>query len=77
MAVLAGRAHAITRTFLDGHIAQVHARPAARARDKITDQQLERAWTNRIQPAGPAGKITIAHHEIAASGGLAFLPFPS
>jgi CubicO group peptidase (beta-lactamase class C family) len=63
-------ARAVTRAFLDGHIARVHARLAPKVRDKITARQLERAWTTRIQPAGPAGEITIVHHDIAASGAV-------
>lgn len=64
-------ARTITRAFIDGQIARVHARLASKVRDKITKQQLERAWANRIQPAGPAAEIAIAHHEIAASGAVA------
>jgi CubicO group peptidase (beta-lactamase class C family) len=63
-------ARAAARAFLDGHIPQVHARLAPQARAKITPEQLERAWTNKIRPAGPAGDITIVHHEIAASGAV-------
>jgi CubicO group peptidase (beta-lactamase class C family) len=63
-------AHAVTRAFLDGHIAQVHARLAPQVHTKITTEQLKRAWTNRIQPAGPAGEIAIVHHEIAATGAV-------
>ena len=40
------------------------------SRDKITTQQLERAWTTKIRPAGPAADTTIVHHEIAASGAV-------
>ncbi|HEV3358161.1 MAG TPA: serine hydrolase domain-containing protein [Pseudonocardiaceae bacterium] len=60
----------VTRAFLAGDIARVHARLAAPVRGKITADQLERAWTQRIRPAGPAGEIAIVHHEIAATGAV-------
>ncbi|MEA5363011.1 serine hydrolase domain-containing protein [Amycolatopsis sp., V23-08] len=63
-------AHAVARAFLDGQHLQVHARLAPQARAKITPEQLERVWTSKIRPAGPAGEILIAHHEIAASGAV-------
>ena len=71
-------ARAVTAAFVHGDIAQVHARLAAPARDKITTQQLLHAWTNKIQHAGPADEITIFRHEIAASGAVVadlFIPF--
>lgn len=63
-------ARAVTRAFVDGHIEQVHARLAPQVQGKITTEQLERAWTNRIQPAGPAGEITIDRQETAASAAV-------
>jgi hypothetical protein len=65
-----GLARAVARAFLGRHIAQVHARLAPKARDKITTQQLERAWTKKIQHVGPTGEITIVHHDIATSGAV-------
>jgi CubicO group peptidase (beta-lactamase class C family) len=63
-------AHAVTRAFVDGDIARVHARLAGPVRDKITVEQLERAWTKRIRPAGPVGKIAVVRHEVAATGAV-------
>ncbi|MET7991905.1 serine hydrolase domain-containing protein [Amycolatopsis sp. NPDC005232] len=63
-------ARAVIRAFVHGHITQVHTRLAPPARAKITTQQLERAWTNKIRHAGPAEEITIVRHEIAASGAV-------
>jgi CubicO group peptidase (beta-lactamase class C family) len=60
----------VARALIGGHIAQVHALLAPRARDNLTIQRLERAWTSRIQPLGPAGEITIVRHEIAATGAV-------
>ncbi|MFI5610100.1 serine hydrolase domain-containing protein [Amycolatopsis sp. NPDC051903] len=60
----------IARAFVAGHVARVHARLAANVRGKITEDRLARAWTTSIQPAGPAGEITVRHHEIAASGAV-------
>ena len=63
-------ARALTRAFLAGDIARVHARLADPVRGRITAEQLERAWTKRIKPAGPAGEISIVHHETAATGAV-------
>jgi CubicO group peptidase (beta-lactamase class C family) len=58
------------RALLAGRIAQVHARLAPQRREKVTVQQLERAWHKTMPRAAPQADIAIVHHEIAASGAV-------
>ena len=58
------------RALLAGRIAQVHARLAPQRREKVTVQQLERAWHRTMPHAAPQADIAIVHHEIAASGAV-------
>jgi D-alanyl-D-alanine-carboxypeptidase/D-alanyl-D-alanine-endopeptidase len=58
------------RALLAGRIAQVHARLAPQRREKVTVEQLGRAWNKTMPHAAPQADIAIVHHEIAASGAV-------
>jgi CubicO group peptidase (beta-lactamase class C family) len=58
------------RALLAGRIAQVHARLAAQRREKVTVEQLERAWNKAMPHAAPQADIAVVHHEVAASGAV-------
>lgn len=58
------------RALVEGDVARVFAGFAPRMREKFTAEQLERAWRNRTQNSGPAGEVTVARHEAAASGAV-------
>jgi serine-type D-Ala-D-Ala carboxypeptidase/endopeptidase len=58
------------RALLTGRFAEVHARLAPQRREKVTAQQLERAWHKAMPDAAPQADIAIMHHEIAASGAV-------
>jgi serine-type D-Ala-D-Ala carboxypeptidase/endopeptidase len=60
----------VARALLDGKAAQVHARLTPEMRRRVTAEQLERAWTGKTEDAGAAGRISVAHHEIAANGAV-------
>ena len=58
------------RALLAGDIAGVHARLVQQRREKVSVQQLERAWNKTMPHAAPQAGITIVHHEIAATGAV-------
>jgi CubicO group peptidase (beta-lactamase class C family) len=58
------------RALLAGRIAQVHARLAPQRREKVSVQQLERAWNKTMPHAAPQADVAIVHHEVAASGAV-------
>ena len=49
------------RALLAGRIAQVHARLALQRREKVSVQQLERAWNKTMPHAAPQADIAIMH----------------
>jgi len=60
----------VVRALLNGQVGQVYERLAPQVREKVAVQQLERAWSRRIEGAGSAEEIVIVHHEIAAGGAV-------
>jgi D-alanyl-D-alanine-carboxypeptidase/D-alanyl-D-alanine-endopeptidase len=58
------------RALLAGDIAGVHGRLVQQRREKVSVQQLERAWKKTVPHAAPQADITIVHHEIAATGAV-------
>ncbi len=61
--------HVVALLF-EGRFAHVHARMAAPVRAKVSAAQLETGWTRRTDDGGAAGSVTVARHEIAASGAV-------
>ena len=61
------------RALLAGDIARVHARLAPARREKVSAQQLERAWNRAVPRPDPRADVAIVHHEIAASGAVVAL----
>lgn len=60
----------IARALLRREFAQVHARLAPAMRQRVKVENLERAWFSRTRDAGAPGRISIAQHEIAATGAV-------
>ena len=58
------------RALLEGEIGRVHARLASAVRAKVTAEQLEANWTRKVEGAGEARDVAIAHHAVAASGAV-------
>ena len=58
------------RALLAGDITGVHARLVQQRREKVSVQQLERAWNKTMPHATPQAVITVVHYEIAATGAV-------
>lgn len=60
----------VIRALINGQAAQVHERMAPAMQRRLDPQQVEDAWSNKTRDCGAAGRISLARHEIAASGAV-------
>jgi CubicO group peptidase (beta-lactamase class C family) len=54
------RAREVVGLLLDGRTGEVHARGTAQFQDRISAEQVDRAWRARTRDLGPAGEVTVS-----------------